>query len=147
MNRLKQIKFFKEEAVRLKLENCEIISKYNMQQLCSIYNGIGPDAFPKWLRDVITSLHQELALAAFIHDIEWHESDASYKNFTLSNTRFKKNGQKIAKAYFPWWHPKRYLVKYQAKKFASACQRFGYLAWKTPCNCAVCRKKSALANE
>ena len=57
MNRLKEIKKLRGKAESLKLENAEILRKYNMQQLCAIYNGIGPDAFPDWLRDAISALH------------------------------------------------------------------------------------------
>ena len=44
MNRLKEIKELKALAEKLQLENREIIRKYNMRELCSIYNGIGPGA-------------------------------------------------------------------------------------------------------
>ncbi|WP_176014440.1 hypothetical protein [Victivallis sp. Marseille-Q1083] len=70
MNRLKEILELKRLAEEFQLENREIIAKYNMQELCSIYNGIGPDAFPEWLRNAIFVLHPSLAVIAFIHDIE-----------------------------------------------------------------------------
>ena len=70
MNRLKEIKELKARAEKLQLENREIIRKYNMRELCSIYNGIGPDSFPEWLRGLVSALHPSLAVAAFIHDIE-----------------------------------------------------------------------------
>ena len=41
-----------------------------MRELFSIYNGIGPDSFPEWLRGLVSALHPSLAVAAFIHDIE-----------------------------------------------------------------------------
>ena len=44
MNRLKEIKELRKLAEELQLDNCQILRKYNMQELCSIYNGIGPDA-------------------------------------------------------------------------------------------------------
>ena len=42
MNRLKEIKELKALAEKLQLENREIIRKYNMRELCSIYNGMRP---------------------------------------------------------------------------------------------------------
>ena len=77
MNRLKEIKELKRQAEEFQLENREIIGKYSMAELAAIYNGIGPDAFPEWLRDTISALHPSLAVVAFIHDCEWHESDRS----------------------------------------------------------------------
>lgn len=70
MNRLKKIKELKRQAEEFQLENREIIGSYTMQELCSIYNGIGPGAFPEWLRNVVSALHPSLAVVAFVHDIE-----------------------------------------------------------------------------
>ena len=141
MNRLKEIKELKALAEKLQLENREIIRKYNMRELCSIYNGIGPDSFPEWLRGLVSALHPSLAVAAFIHDIEWHESDRSKEKFTESNDRFKRNGYTAAKANYAWWNPLRCIVMNQARRFGNYCQRFGWTAWTSPCECAVCKKK------
>ena len=72
-----------EEARRLRelcekyeLENREILAKYTDEHLAAIYNGIGPEAFPQWLRAALDAVHPSLAPVAFIHDVEWHESDA-----------------------------------------------------------------------
>lgn len=142
MNRLKEIKQLKELAEKYQLEGREIIGKYNMQELCSIYNGIGPDAFPQWLRKGISALNPSLAVVAFIHDIEWHESDGSKEGFKASNDRFRTNGCKVADAEYAWYNPRRWLVRHQAAKFARLCQSFGWSGWASPCNCAVCRKKN-----
>jgi len=147
MNRLKEIKLLKELSERLQLDNHEIIRKYNMRELCSIYNGIGPDAFPGWLRGCISALHPSLAVVAFIHDIEWHESDGSEEKFSESNTRFKRNGAIAAKDWFGWWNPMRYIVMSEARRFGTLCQLFGWKTWSSPCNCAVCRKQSPQAAE
>ena len=36
MNRLKELKQLRNLAESLQLENCQILRKYNMQELCSI---------------------------------------------------------------------------------------------------------------
>lgn len=90
MATLREIKHLKELAEELKLENREILGKYKLTELASIYNGIGPDCFPEWLRSAISSLHPSLAVVAFIHDVEWHESDLSMRsspNRTLVSKR------------------------------------------------------------
>ena len=142
MNRLKEIKRLKELAEKYRLDGREIIEKYNMQELCSIYNGIGPDAFPEWLRKGISALNPSLAVVALIHDIEWHESDGSMEAFKASNDRFRANGFKVADAEHPLWSPRRWMVRHQAAKFARLCQKFGWRGWSSPCKCAVCRKKA-----
>ena len=147
MNRLKEIKKLRAKAESLKLENAEILRKYNMQQLCAIYNGIGPDAFPDWLRDAISALHPSLAVVALIHDVEWHESDLSKETFAESNARFKRNGYTAAKAEYAWYDPRRYIVMNQARRFGNICQALGWAAWTSPCECAVCKKKSKKENK
>lgn len=129
MNRLKHIKELKAYAEKLKLENCEIISKYSMRQLCAIYNGIGPEAFPEWLRDFVTKINADLEAAAFIHDIEWHESDCSPAHFRESNERLARNGVAIASDKYAWYDPRRYLLAAQSRKFGKICQKFGWSAW------------------
>ena len=144
MNRLKELKQLRNLAESLQLENCQILRKYNMQELCSIYNGIGPDAFPSWLRDAISALHPTLAVVALIHDVEWHESDQSQEKFDESNARFKQNGYIVAKAEYAWYDPRRYIVMNQARRFGNICQKFGWKAWTSPCECAVCEKKRGM---
>lgn len=140
MATLREIKHLKELAEELKLENREILGKYKLTELASIYNGIGPDCFPEWLRSAISSLHPSLAVVAFIHDVEWHESDLSHAKFTESNTRFKENGYLVAKTEFSWFNPRRYLVMNDARRYGNLCQLFGWQAWLTPCGCSTCRK-------
>ena len=129
-----------DEVMRLKdlceeygLEGRGILSKYTDEELAAIFNGIGPDAFPQWLRSALDALHPSLAPVAFIHDVEWHESDGTESAFAESNARFRRNGCKVASAAFGWWRPRRYLVMWDAVKFARICQRFGWSAWLAPC--------------
>jgi hypothetical protein len=128
-----------EEALRLRtlcdkygLEHREILAKYTDEQLAAIYNGIGPEAFPEWLRAALDAMHPSLAPVAFIHDVEWHESDGSASSFVASNDRFRRNGVAVACAAFGWWRPRRYKVMWDAVKFARVCQRFGWSAWRAP---------------
>ena len=141
MNRLKELKELRAKAESLQLDNAAILRRYNMQQLCAIYNGIGPDSFPDWLRECISALHPSLAVVALIHDVEWHETDKSKEKFAESNTRFKENGYKVAKSEFSWYNPRRYVVMNQARRFGNYCQIFGWEAWNSDCTCKVCQKK------
>ena len=129
MNKLKEIKRLRELAGKYELEDREILARYPMGRLAKIYNGIGPDAFPEWLRGFVTALHPSLAAVAFIHDVEWHESDGTDETFKATNDRFKRNGRKVAQAEFGWWNPRRYAVMNQARRFGNYCQRFGKGGW------------------
>lgn len=127
-----EVKRLKELCEEYGLEGREILSKYTDEELAAIFNGIGPDAFPQWLRSALDALHPSLAPVAFIHDVEWHESDGTDASFAESNARFRRNGCKVASAAFGWWRPRRYLVMWDAVKFARICQRFGWSAWLAP---------------
>ena len=129
MNKLKEIKRLRELAEKYALEDREILGKFPMNRLAQIYNGIGPDAFPAWLRGCVTALHPSLAVVAFIHDVEWSESDGTDETFKATNDRFKRNGYKVAEAEFGWYNPRRWIVMNQARRFGNICQKFGRSGW------------------
>ena len=128
------------QAQKFHLENTDILERYSFEDLAKIYNGIGPDSFPEWLRKVISSLHPSLAPAALIHDVEWHESDRTRDSFSESNARFKRNGKAVAKCSFSFFNPRRYIVWNQARRFGNYCELFGWSAWCSPCECPICTK-------
>ena len=127
-----EIKRLKRLCEEYGLEGREILSRHTDEELAGMFNGIGPDAFPQWLRSALDALHPSLAPVAFIHDVEWHESDGTKESFSESNSRFRQNGCKVASAAFGWWRPRRYLVMWDSVKFARICQRFGWSAWRAP---------------
>ena len=132
MASLKEVKRVTELCEKYELEGREVIKGYTNTQLGSMYNGIGPEKFPGWLRAVLDALHPSLAPVAFIHDIEWSLSDGTKASFTESNRRFKRNGCKVAKAMYGVFNPRRYKVMWDAAKFARVCQRLGWAAWMAP---------------
>ena len=134
MASLKEVKRVTELCEKYELEGRDVIKGYTNTQLGGMYNGIGPEKFPGWLRAVLDALHPSLAPVAFIHDIEWSLSDGSKESFTASNRRFKRNGAKVAKAMYGFWNPRRYKVMWDAAKFARLCQKFGWAAWMAPFN-------------
>ena len=66
---------------------------------------------------------------AFIHDVEWHESDGADAIFRATNDRFKRNGYRMAQVEFAWWNPRHYAVMNQARHFGKYCQMFGKAGW------------------
>jgi hypothetical protein len=143
MATISEIKKMIELADLLELENAEILHKYTPKELTYIYNGIGPDSFPNWLREFINCLNPTLEVAAFIHDVEWHETNKSKATFKESNDRLTRNGITLAKHEYSWFNPIRYKVLLQAKKFGRICQLFGFNAWQSDCACKLCQKKRA----
>ena len=129
LNEIKRLRAICEEC---ELEGREILAKYTDGELVDLFNGIGPEAFPSWLRTALDALHPSLAPVAMIHDVEWSESDGRRETFEASNARFRRNGCKVASASFGWWRPRRYLVMWDSMKFARICQRFGWSAFLAP---------------
>jgi hypothetical protein len=132
MASLKEVKRLKELCEKYDLEGRAVLDGYTNTQLGSMYNGIGPEKFPGWLRAVLDFIHPSLAPVAFIHDVEWSLSDGTKESFAASNKRFRRNGCKVAKAEYAWYNPRRYIVEANAAKFAKLCQRFGWAAWMAP---------------
>ena len=132
MASLKEVKRLKDLCDKYELEGRGVLDGFPNTKLASMYNGIGPEKFPGWLRAVLDFLHPTLAPVAFIHDVEWSLSDGTKEAFAASNRRFRRNGCRVAKATYPWWRPRRWIVMWQAWKFARICQRFGWAAWMAP---------------
>jgi hypothetical protein len=115
-------------AKEMKLENVEILDRYSFRQISEIYNGIGPDRFPEWLREMLDDLHPSLCVVALIHDLEYYEG-GSKEMFTESNERFYRNGKTVAFAKYAWYDPRRYLVWNKARQFRNICNSFGWAGW------------------
>ena len=61
MASLKEVKRVTELCEKYELEGRDVIKGYTNTQLGSMYNGIGPEKFPGWLRAVLDALHPSLA--------------------------------------------------------------------------------------
>ena len=136
LDTLKELIF---KARNLQLEHVEILDKYSITQVESIYNGIGPDRFPAIIRKALNKLHPTLQVVALIHDLEYHEGGTreqftdheggTREQFTESNDRFYRNGKTAAFAAYSWYDPRRYLVWNKARQFRNLCQLFGWEGW------------------
>ena len=107
------------------LEGYGVLELFNEEALAEIYNGIGPDRFPKILRDALSALHPSLLPCALIHDVQYHIG-GDYEDFTFANKMFGENGKRMAYYRYGWYDPRRYLVAHKARVFAELCQSFGW---------------------
>lgn len=117
------------EARKLNLEHVEILDRYTVEQISQIYNGIGPDRFPEWLRKTLDKLHPSLRVVALVHDLEYYEG-GTRDEFEESNERFYRNGKTVAFANYAWYDPRRYLVWNKARQFRNICNQYGWSGWK-----------------
>ena len=127
-----KIQALRDMVSRWNLDDAGLLSKYTDEELGRMYNGIGPEAFPDWIRSTLDGLNPTLEPVAFIHDVEWSQPEKSKEAWKESNRRFYENGVKAAKAKYAWWNPLRYRVIRTARIFADLCStpvaRKAYLA-------------------
>lgn len=116
------------KAYALNLENVHILDKYSITEIGKIYNGIGPDRFPDWLREIVTASADLFEPAALIHDVEYHEG-GTREQFTAANDRFKQNCYTLVKDRYGWYDPRRYLWLNKARRWGNYCQLFGWEGW------------------
>lgn len=118
---LKHIKELRDKAKEWGLDDQGLLDRYTDRQLAEIYNGIGPESFPAWIRNALDSMHPTLEPVALIHDLEWSQPGKADGHWKASNQRFRENGVKAAKARYPWWNIARYKVMRTARLFSELC--------------------------
>lgn len=126
MYTLEEIAVLRRKCNELKLVGREVLDRYTDQDLQLICNGIGPDAFPQGVREFVTGIHPTLECCAFIHDVDFHESDGTCDHFTASNDRYARNAVILAEAAYGWYNPLRYIVILQGRRHARLCQLGGW---------------------
>lgn len=119
-----EIKKLMERAIDAELEGTWFFQWYSAEELAVIYNGIGPDRFPDWLRKLLTTSAKLFEPAALIHDLEYFLGGGP-ADFTAANQRFRTNCFRLICRQYPWWSPMRYLRMDQARRWAAYCQQFG----------------------
>lgn len=138
------------KAYDLKLENVHILDKYSITEIGKIYNGIGPDRFPDWLREIVTKSAGLFEPAALIHDVEYHEG-GTREQFTAANDRFKQNCYTLVKDRYGWYDPRRYLWLNKARRWGNYCQFFGWEGWtkerSQDCEIARSQDTKGMGNE
>lgn len=120
-----------KKARELRLENVEILDRYSEAEISEIYNGIGPDRFPDWLRKIVTESAELFEAAALIHDVEYDEG-GTREQFTAANDRFRRNCYTLVKDRYGWYDPRRYLWMNKARRWSNYCELFGWSGWTKP---------------
>lgn len=120
-----------QKARELRLENVEILDRYSEEEISRIYNGIGPDRFPDWLRKIVTESAELFEAAALIHDVEYDEG-GTREQFTAANDRFRRNCYTLVKDRYGWYDIRRYLWMNKARRWSNYCELFGWSGWTKP---------------
>ena len=110
---------------KLNLKGKEIVNDFGIAEIERIYNGLGPDRFPDWLREIITLASGLFEPAALIHDLRYHVGGTK-ADFTAANDEFRENCYTLVDAAYPWYDPRRYTWRFRAWRYARYCERFGW---------------------
>ena len=114
------------EALSLGLD---IRSDVPADELYRIYNGVGASWMKEEWRRCLDGMFEEILPAVEGHDIDFAYGDGTYGDFLAANERLEKNGRICADAKFPWWRPKRYIVRRKARLCRKVCDAFGWSAY------------------
>ena len=118
-----------QQAVRLKLAGYELLLQHTVPEILQAFNGIGPESFPSWLRNSIDRTNPTLIVASLIHDLRYTYGTGSRIDFLQANADLEINGCILADDNYGWYNPARYLVKFKAREFRKACDKFGWSAY------------------
>ncbi len=102
-----------------------ILQSFSEKELEAVYNGIGPDRFPDWLRTIVTEANDLFEPAALIHDVRYYIG-GTREDFTKANDEFRKNCYTLVKAAYSWYDPRRYKWLFRAWRYAGYCEEFGW---------------------
>ena len=120
----------KYEAVRIGLEGCEVFKMLDDETKTKEWNGIGPDSFPKMLRDFLDKLHSEVLPAACIHDFRF-VIGGTKADFHEANRELKRNMVKCIRYYrrnftlVGYW-----LARVRIHIAFLLCEEFGMPGWR-----------------
>ena len=98
------------------------------EALAAAYNGIGPDAWCAFFRELTTWLLGFFEAVALIHDCEYSAPNKSYRAFTAANLRFAYNAVRSAVLRTPGRQAAK--VAGCGLLLALLCQLFGYKGYK-----------------
>ena len=94
-------------------------------ELRRAYNGIGPERWPSWMRNLITAMLRPFQAAAFIHDWEYSLPEKTFGAFTMANLRLAQNVAREA------IYDCRPFMIFAGLPIAALCEFFGWHAFKT----------------
>ena len=121
MSDIEYIKYLQQMAIALRFSFPKNFKSYSSKRLIRLYNGVGADWMPKWLRKVTTWLCRLLCdkaeAAVLIHDFEYTRKKTSYWRFTVANVRLTYNAAKSSRPFL-------------GIAAAILCQLFGWGAYK-----------------
>lgn len=112
----------------LGLDDNGMFSRYTPEQMAEVYNGIGPDRFPEWFRDFLTSLNHVILPAVLIHDLDY-DHGGTKADFYASNKRLGRNARKCIRSRYSRLSVKYWIYLAKIRLFVIICNERGQVGW------------------
>ena len=113
------------------LEGIDRIEGLSDEELEREFNGLGPEWFPKEVRDWLGRRFVWLVGALIVHDLDYYLGDGTREDFERANERFVRNGRRLARRRWLPLHPMKYLQNRAAVDlFGLLCGEFGWEAYE-----------------
>lgn len=115
-------------AKKMNLDGCNVFNEFTDKELEEQYNGVGPDRFPAYIRDVLSYLLWDCLEGVAIHDLDYCKG-GTIGEFHEANARLKRNTRKIARIKFKWYEFRRWKLYIVAPILQRATEKYGLEGW------------------
>lgn len=114
------------EAVALGINVPRDISDEEIER---VYNGVGPEGAPWWLRRLLDFFFGVFLPAVWRHDQRYSHGDGTLVDFMGANSELGDNCCICADAEYSAWNPLRYAARAVGRKAAKLCDLTGLPAY------------------
>lgn len=111
-----EIRAVVEQNRKYKLKGWETVQKYTVEGLKKIYNGAGPEAWPDWIRVVLTKAMGKFKGVILVHDVQFSESNGTREMFDYVTQCWIDNCRTIFDAEYPLYTLKIFNAKYRRER-------------------------------
>lgn len=126
---IKELEQARELSAELGLAGSSQFCRQPVERIRKITNGIGAEWQPEAMRRILDRRFKTLKVAAMVHDVNYHFGTGADTDFHEANHNLYVNGCILAKHFYGWYDPRRYMVMLDAAKLSNICEAFGRRAY------------------
>ena len=128
-NSIPSYEIMEQKCYSYGLSGVEVFESLSDEEKKNTWNGIGPDSFPKWLREWLSKSNYLVLPACYIHDLDF-TIGGNKKYFYIANKRLCNNSIKILKIHKKYLNFFEYhFAIFRAYVAWKLCDWFGYKGW------------------
>lgn len=124
----------RKEVERINLSRTLQFDALTNIDMAAIYNGYGPDSWPKEIRAAVTWIYRHWKTLALIHDVDFHFSDGTRRSYLEATARWSINYSLALSDRYPmtkpWLYPARAWAWTKLRLSLRALQLGSWPAWQ-----------------